>query len=156
MEVQQVTNAQINSTEKTNSSLGKDEFLKILVTQLQYQDPMNPVEDTEFIAQMAQFSSLEQMQNLNTSFSMSQAVSLIGKDIITSFSDADTGVIRHTTGVVESVYNNNGTPYLKVGEYYVPLDAVEEVLNEALSNSETETQDSEDITESVTETTDEN
>ena len=50
-----------------NSSLGKDDFLKILVTQLQNQDPMNPMEDKDFIAQMAQFSSLEQMTNMSTS-----------------------------------------------------------------------------------------
>ena len=155
MEVQQVTNAQTNIPEKTNSSLGKDEFFKILVTQLQHQDPMNPVQDTEFIAQMAQFSALEQMQNLNTSFTMSHAVSLIGKEIITSIPDA-TGNIQSFTGVVESVYNDNGTPYLKIGEYYVPVDTVKEVLNEALTNSETETQDSEDITEDTTANTDDN
>ena len=52
------------TTESDNSSLGKDDFLKILITQLQNQDPTAPMDDKEFIAQMAQFSSLEQMQNM--------------------------------------------------------------------------------------------
>ena len=51
-----------------NSQLGKDEFLKILMAQLQNQDPTNPMKDNEFIAQMAQFSSLEQMTNMTQAF----------------------------------------------------------------------------------------
>ncbi|MDK2917390.1 MAG: flagellar basal-body rod modification protein FlgD [Candidatus Petromonas sp.] len=61
-----------NSIEKTNynqnKKLDKNAFLNLLVTQLQNQDPLNPVEDKEFIAQMAQFSSLEQLQQLNQKF----------------------------------------------------------------------------------------
>lgn len=52
-------------TNDINNSLDKEAFLKLLVTQLANQNPLNPVEDKEFIAQLAQFSSLEQMQNLN-------------------------------------------------------------------------------------------
>lgn len=51
-----------------NNDLDKDAFLRLLTTQLSNQDPLNPMEDREFIAQLAQFSSLEQMQNLNKTF----------------------------------------------------------------------------------------
>ena len=71
--------------------LGKDDFLNLLVAQLQHQDPLNPAESTEFTAQLAQFSSLEQLNNINdnlknmelfqTSMTNSQAVSYIGKEI---------------------------------------------------------------------------
>jgi flagellar basal-body rod modification protein FlgD len=71
--------------------LGKNDFLNLLVTQLQHQDPLNPADSTEFTAQLAQFSSLEQLNNINdnlknmelfqTSMTNSQAVSYIGKEI---------------------------------------------------------------------------
>jgi flagellar basal-body rod modification protein FlgD len=78
-------------TSAANEILGKDDFLNLLVTQLQHQDPLNPAESTEFTAQLAQFSSLEQLNNINdnlknmtlfqTSVTNSQAVSYIGKEI---------------------------------------------------------------------------
>jgi flagellar basal-body rod modification protein FlgD len=81
---------QTTSTAK-NDIMGKDDFLRLLVAQLQSQDPMNPMESTDFTAQLAQFSSLEQLQNINTSLGTigtsqsvqtnSQAVGFIGKTI---------------------------------------------------------------------------
>lgn len=81
----------IEGTSSPNTSLGKDDFLQLLVTQMQYQDPLDPLKNEQFVAQMAQFSELEQMMNLNetadairmleTSINNSQAVNLIGKDI---------------------------------------------------------------------------
>ena len=78
------------TTEK-NDLMGKEDFLHLLVTQLQAQDPLNPMESTDFTAQLAQFSSLEQLQNVNSnmdyllmfesSINNAQAVSFIGNEI---------------------------------------------------------------------------
>ena len=57
-----------------NNALGQDAFLRILVTQMKHQNPLEPQKDTEFIGQMAQFSSLEQLTNLNKT--MNQFVGL--------------------------------------------------------------------------------
>jgi flagellar basal-body rod modification protein FlgD len=80
------------STTKASKSLDKDAFLRLLTTQLQNQDPLNPTDSTEFTAQLAQFSSLEQLSNVNetlntlklyeASINNAQAVGFIGKDII--------------------------------------------------------------------------
>lgn len=99
----QVTNKQ--------STLGKDDFLKLLVTQMQYQDPMKPMDDTQFVSQMAQFTSLEQMQNMNSSMLSAQANSMIGKQITWTGSDN-----QAYYGVVSAVKMTNGTPSLMVGD----------------------------------------
>jgi flagellar basal-body rod modification protein FlgD len=77
---------------KAGQELGKDVFLKLLVTQLQNQDPLNPADSTEFTSQLAQFSSLEQLSNVNenldtlklyqASINNAQAVGFIGKEIV--------------------------------------------------------------------------
>ncbi|AEP86617.1 flagellar hook assembly protein FlgD [Bacillus spizizenii] len=105
------------STVKTsNSSLGKDEFLKILMTQVQNQDPLNPVDDKEFISQMATFSSLEQMMNMNktmTQFVENQDpftsyVDWLGKEV--SWTDGQSTTDK--TGTVSSVKHSKGNYYL--------------------------------------------
>lgn len=83
--------AQTSTKAPSNDTLGKDEFLTMLVAQLQYQDPMNPMDSTGFTAQLAQFSSLEQLENINstleaqkvhqTSSENAQAVQFIGKQV---------------------------------------------------------------------------
>ncbi|MEA2129030.1 MAG: flagellar basal-body rod modification protein FlgD [Solirubrobacteraceae bacterium] len=98
-------------------SLGKDDFLKLLVGQLKNQDPMNPTSDTDFIGQMAQFSQLEQTTNMATANSeqiaqqtSARAVSLLGRNV--TYPNA-AGV--STTGVVEKVEWSAGKPTLTVG-----------------------------------------
>ncbi|MCM3566983.1 flagellar hook assembly protein FlgD [Neobacillus mesonae] len=111
------------------SSLGKDDFLKILVTQLSNQDPSSPLQDKDFIAQMATFSSLEQMTNLNKGFEkflsqqMSQYASAIGKEI--SWTEQDSNTVK--SGVVNGITMDNGSYFYMVGDEKVPMENVNEI-----------------------------
>ena len=120
------------STKSTNSSssLGKDDFLKLLVTQLQTQDPMNPMDDTQFISQMAQFTSLEQMKNMNTSVQMTQATSYIGKQVTW---DNDQGVEQ--TGVVKSVRMVNSEPKIIIGDQSIALAKITSVSDKTSTSA---------------------
>lgn len=109
-----------SSTNKSNDDLGKDAFLNLLITQLRYQDPMSPMEDKDFIAQMAQFTSLEQMQNMNSSMQMSQASSLIGMQV--RWTDASSQ--QELSGIVQSVRMVNNEPKLLVGNTSITLKQV--------------------------------
>ncbi|MDD1501233.1 flagellar hook assembly protein FlgD [Lysinibacillus sp. CNPSo 3705] len=101
-----------------NSELGKDAFLQLLITQLQHQDPTNPMDDREFISQMAQFSSLEQMQNMTKAMGSLLAsqqqtqlmnyTSFVGKEVkwhelTDKLDDKGKPVINEGTGTIKSV-----------------------------------------------------
>jgi len=99
-----------------NAELGKDQFLKLFVAQLQHQDPMNPMQDGEFMGQMASFSTLEQVTNLANAneaiaanLQLSQSVGLIGRTV-TWTDEAD----EAHTGVVEKVSQKDGKPVLTI------------------------------------------
>lgn len=117
------------TTEKTDA-MGKDAFLNLLVTQLKYQDPLEPSKDKEFLAQMAQFTALEQMQNLNTSFQMSQASSLIDKYVQGTTVNAVSGESTNIVGIVDAVNMKAGVPYLLVGDQELPLADVKAVISD--------------------------
>ena len=112
-------NAKINEGKVGGQSLGRDDFLKLLVTQLSYQDPTAPMEDKEFIAQMAQFSSLEQMTNMASDFSKlaeiitgNEATSAIGKSV--EIMEGDNTV----QGTVKAVTRGGAPQILVNGNYY--------------------------------------
>ena len=121
------------SSEKTQATskndLDKNAFLNLLVTQMRYQDPLNPTNDREFLAQMAQFTALEQMQNLNQNFSFSQGVSMVGKEIKAAVGNELTGEIQQIEGIVEGARQKNGKTFLVVGDQDIPLEKVQQVIN---------------------------
>lgn len=109
-----------DSNRKVNNNLGKDEFLKLLMVQMQNQDPTEPLKDTEYIAQLAQFSSLEQMTNMTSAIEKlvasqneSQLISysqFVGKEVTWHNVDISTGqtVITEGTSKIVSISYSNG------------------------------------------------
>jgi flagellar basal-body rod modification protein FlgD len=106
-----------STTSANNASELKDQFLQLLVVQLKNQDPLDPIKNQDFVAELAQFSSLEQMTTLNSNFSdllsvqtLSTMTQFIGKDVAWYDSDGNT-----QTGAVTAVQvDNDGNGYLVV------------------------------------------
>ncbi|KHF39775.1 flagellar hook assembly protein FlgD [Halalkalibacter okhensis] len=133
-------NNQPKQTQQTGQGiLGKDDFLKILITQLQNQDPANPMDDREFIAQMAQFSSLEQMTNMNqamqkfvtmqTTQNLVQHSELIGKKVQWK-REVDIDEYRSKTDYVENIVTS--VKLESDGQLRIQLDDGRWISNEQL------------------------
>ncbi|WP_411830321.1 flagellar hook capping FlgD N-terminal domain-containing protein [Paenibacillus alba] len=119
--------------EKDKTTLGKDDFLKILITQLQNQDPTQPLQDKEFIAQMAQFTSVEQLTNMAGEMklmrqSLGFVSGLIGKSI--TWTDIDSsGASEEKSGIVDSITFKDGNQYANVKGVEIPLDKLKKIEN---------------------------
>jgi flagellar basal-body rod modification protein FlgD len=136
------------ATSQATQSLDKNAFMKLLVSQLEHQDPLSPVANEDFVAQLATFSSLEQLEGLNQNViamialnqsnallsQLTQSSDLIGKEV--TWQDFDTEVEQ--TGTVESVKIVDGLAVLRIDGQDVPLAAVVEVLAAASGGGETE------------------
>lgn len=118
--------------EKTTGTdqLGKDAFLQLLITELRYQDPLNPMTDREFISQMAQFSALEEMQNLYRVGQAQQAIFLIGRPVLAE-EYLDDGTSEMIYGQVTGVRTVNGKTLLCLDSgREIEADSVVVVLDE--------------------------
>lgn len=120
------------------NSLGKDSFLKLLVTQLSHQDPTKPMEDKEFVAQMAQFSSLEQITNLNNGVKdlihgteANRAFRLLGKKV-----DALNPITKQpVSGEVASVFLDKGEVRLRVSGQEISINDIGAVYGDNKSRT---------------------
>jgi len=129
MSVSAATNTQ-SSTSQTattvinpSSNLNESDFLNLLVSQLENQDPLDPESSTDFASQMAQFSSLNEMQDLNTGFSQLYGVSLLGLTVQATDPTTNTNYSGEVTGT--SIQNN--TVYLTVNGSSIPASWVTSV-----------------------------
>ena len=111
---------------------GQQQFLQLLVTQLQHQDPFEPMEQTDFLAQLGQFSSLEGIQQLNANFEdllaleeLSEGASLLGRTVV--FADPETG--EEQTETVESVRVEEGRVRLTADGHDLAIDQISALIH---------------------------
>lgn len=124
-----MTTTSAKQTQQQNQ-MDKDLFLQILTTQLQNQDPTQPMEDREMIAQMAQFSTLEQISSLNQAFNqffssqqgdISRYFTMMNKEV--SWADEVTG--QQETGVVKGIIKKDNQIYYQVNEQEIPVTIID-------------------------------
>jgi flagellar basal-body rod modification protein FlgD len=139
-----------NQTQPELRGLGQDSFMKLLLAQLQNQDPLKPMEDKDFIAQLTQFNSLNQLTQMNqtltelmTAQALSQASALIGKEV-SGLASTGGGV----TGLVSGLHLSGGKVNLEVDGQQVPLDTIQTIKEAPRSDDNDEQDQSIDQTDS--------
>ncbi|HEU5432969.1 MAG TPA: flagellar hook capping FlgD N-terminal domain-containing protein [Thermomicrobiales bacterium] len=132
LSAQQSANAAANSTNASNfSSLTPDDFLKMLITELQNQDPMNPTDNGQILQQISEMSNIQATSSLTTSLNsmlteqnLSAASALVGKTVQGLADDGSTA-----SGVVDSVTIANGTAKLNIGQQTVSLTNIQQITS---------------------------
>lgn len=117
-----------NTSKTSNGGMDKDAFLQLLVAQMKYQDPLEPTSNTEYISQYAQFSQVEQMQNMAGSMDLQRASSLVGEEVYIKTLDS-TGNIKYIQGKVDYVVYENGKAYLSIQEQLYSIEDLDTVVD---------------------------
>ena len=129
-----ISNTITESSNKTETSsgnkMGKEDFLQLLVAQMKYQDPLEPTSNTEYIAQYATFSEIEQMQNMSSSVNLDRASSLVGKYVYIKTTNATTGETGYKYGKVDFVQIENNEAYLSINGSLYPLEDLDSVVDQ--------------------------
>ena len=128
--VEENTASQDSLTNKRSGcSLDKEAFLQLLVAQMKYQDPLEPTSNTEYISQLATFSSLEEMQNLNGTMTTQQATNLVGKTVIMNV-QSSTGATNVVQGKVDFIVKQNNKVYLSIDDQLYNIDDLDKVVDD--------------------------
>lgn len=123
------SSAQANNTQNdTSKNLSMNDFFTLLAAQLQYQDPMQPTDNSQFMAQMAQFSLLEQMQSLNKTMNLATATSSIGKTAIYSRINAS-GKQESCTGIITACDISSDVPKYKINDEWIAQSGISSIEN---------------------------
>ena len=123
-----------NNTTKSGD-LDKEAFLQLLVTQMKYQDPLEPTDNTEYVSQLATFSELEQMTNLVASSDLTRASQLVGQYVTIKDTNENTGEETIIGGKVDYVTVENGKGYLNIGDGKYSIDKLDSVVDEKYLNA---------------------
>lgn len=108
-----------------DNTMGQDQFLQLLVAQMQYQDPLEPTSNTEWVAQMATFSMVESLNNMQQAFDKQSANDLVGKYVF--INDGDNGFVR---GKVDFITKQDGKTKLSVNDKLYDLDQLDTVSDQ--------------------------
>ncbi len=118
----------LKNTSKSNEGMDKDAFLQLLVAQMKYQDPLQPTSNTEYIAQYAQFSQVEQMQNMAASMDLQRASQLVGQEVYIKTVDSQ-GESNYVRGKVDYVVYENNKAMLSINEQLYSIDDLDTVVD---------------------------
>lgn len=123
-------------TRTPKTELGKNDFLELLAAQLSYQNPLEPMTDTAFVAQLAQFSSLQQMENMSNALTTSQYYDMVGRYVYAEVK-LDTGEQALVHGNVDRVILKDGKAFAQVGDYLIDCSKITQVMDKDILNGNT-------------------
>ena len=122
-------NSKKNGINPTGSTLGYDQFLQLLCAEMQYQDPLEPTSNTDYVAQMATFSQLEATLSLTETQENANASNLVGKQVILKVESETTGQTSYVDGRVDYVMYENGEVFLSVNDQLYPASSLDTVAD---------------------------
>ena len=122
-------NSKKNGINPTGSTLGYDQFLQLLCAEMQYQDPLEPTSNTDYVAQMATFSQLEATLSLTETQENANASNLVGKQVILKVTSETTGQTSYVDGRVDYVMYENGEVFLSVNDKLYPASTLDTVAD---------------------------